>query len=159
MQIERMLLEEPEKARFGISRLQHVIRAALLRTMDENEAGRPFDHGEDKAAAQEGNLREAPLSRFTRWRAKMTDHIGFNQNHPELRPGEVFLQNDANNGFSRVKAVLPSARQGEIAYNIDGGELAGEMVKPIFVDPDELEEIGGHLMVEVAHFNLQNQRT
>ena len=76
----------------------------------------------------------------------------FNARHPELRSGEVFLRNDADNGFARVKVVLPSARQGKVGYNIHGGKLADKVgLKPIFVDPGELHNAGGPLMLEVRY--------
>lgn len=76
----------------------------------------------------------------------------YNVDHPELQPGEVFLRNDSDCGFSRVKAVLPSARQGQTAYHIYGDKLDG--LKPIFVCPDELKAAGGSLMLEVRYAEI-----
>ncbi|WP_128948286.1 hypothetical protein [Bradyrhizobium nanningense] len=85
--------------------------------------------------------------------------MGSNDRHPELRSGEIFLRNDADNGFARVKAVLPSARQGEIGYNIRGKKLDDEAgLKPIFVAPDELRAAGGPLMLEVRYAELAEQQ-
>ena len=82
-----------------------------------------------------------------------------NKRHPELQPGESFLRNDADCGFKRTKAVLPSARQGQIAYNIHGGRLSDEVgLKPIFVRPDELEAAGGPLMLEVRYAEIQERQ-
>lgn len=80
---------------------------------------------------------------------------GFNQRHPERRDGEVFLRNDADTGFARVKAVLPSARQGSIAYNVRGDKLAEEVgLKPIFVEAGELDAADGPLMLEVRYAEM-----
>ena len=85
--------------------------------------------------------------------------MGFNEGHPELRSGEVFLRNDTDNGFVRVKAVLPSSRRGEIGYDIHGKELTEKMrLKPIFVAPDELQAAGGPLMLEVRYAELSENR-
>lgn len=79
-----------------------------------------------------------------------------NTSHPELRPGEIFLRNDAGCGFSRVKAVLPSARQGQTAYDIYGNKITVmDKVKPIFVLPSELEAAGGALMLEVRYAEIR----
>lgn len=78
----------------------------------------------------------------------------FNIGHPELRPGEAFLRNDADCGFSRVRAVLPSARQGQTAYNVRGEKLTMDNFKPIFVSPSELKAAGGSLMLEVRYAEM-----
>lgn len=83
--------------------------------------------------------------------------MSFNESHPELRPSEVFLCNDAPNyGFVRVKAVLLSARLGKTAYDSYGNDLTDKInSKPIFVDRDELEATGGPLMLEVRYNELK----
>lgn len=66
-----------------------------------------------------------------------------NNDHPECKPGEVFLRNDGPEGFRAVKAALKSARQGTDALNIHGALIKMEGYKPIFCDKEELERLNG----------------
>ena len=64
-----------------------------------------------------------------------------NEGHPELRSSE---------------AILPSARQGEISYDIHGSVITEKVrLKPI-VASDELEATGGPPMLEVRYAELSD---
>jgi hypothetical protein len=67
----------------------------------------------------------------------MMDRDNFNRNHPELRPGEVFLTNDNAPGFETIS--WKTKRLGRQAYNMKG-ELTWGL--PVFVQATELEAAG-----------------
>lgn len=60
-----------------------------------------------------------------------------NDQHPELRPGEVFLTNCAGEKIFQ-DIGWKSKRQGKVAYGADGQPIEGYF--PVFVQKDELEE-------------------
>lgn len=70
----------------------------------------------------------------------------FNQNHPELMTGEMFLTNSASNDFRHIGHK--TKRVGLIAYDIYGNVVSG--LKPVFVQKQEYEE----KLILIAHRRL-----
>lgn len=60
----------------------------------------------------------------------------FNQYHPELRPGEMFLTNESSQEFFD-QIVYKTKRAGNVAYDIYGKPVEG--LFPIFAQRSEVE--------------------
>jgi len=60
--------------------------------------------------------------------------------HPELRDGEVFLENATKNQFD-TDYDWGTRRLGEVAYDVTTGDKIQEL-RPIFVQRAELEKFG-----------------
>jgi hypothetical protein len=60
----------------------------------------------------------------------------FNERHPELRQGEVWITNEFEHDSWQV--TLATARRGEVAYSILGKPIAGG--RPVFAQQSELDE-------------------
>jgi hypothetical protein len=65
----------------------------------------------------------------------MPTSTDFNDNHPEMRPGEKFLLNHYVGKATVFK--YKSARIGKTAYNRDGSEIANFV--PVFVSCEEYD--------------------
>lgn len=67
---------------------------------------------------------------------------GFNNSHPELQMGEVFLANiSLGDYYSEWEHIVwKTKRMGEVAYSIDGRLVNG--LRPVFAQRDELEKAG-----------------
>jgi len=74
---------------------------------------------------------------------KPENKIGrFNENHPELKEGEMFLMNDEENSEALVtynSLQYKSKRFGTIAYSDDGNVL-DKKIRPIFVNKEEFKQ-------------------
>jgi len=64
--------------------------------------------------------------------------MSYNEQHPELRPGEVWLANGDVSGRQSIK--YESMRVGWQAYDIHGKPVRG--LRPVFVSKKEYEEKG-----------------
>ncbi len=62
----------------------------------------------------------------------------FNNNHPELKKGEIFLLNIGWNEFNEIK--WKTKRQGKHAYTNHGRPV--KRLVPVFVQHSELEAAG-----------------
>ena len=60
----------------------------------------------------------------------------YNETHPELREGEMFLTNTTNEDYVKIGWI--SKRRGNHAYTIHGTEI--KWYAPVFVQKKEYEE-------------------
>jgi len=60
----------------------------------------------------------------------------YNETHPELKEGEMFLTNSSFENYTLIG--WRTKRRGIQAYTIDGEELI--MIRPVFVQKEEYEE-------------------
>jgi hypothetical protein len=60
----------------------------------------------------------------------------YNETHPELEEGEMFLTNSVDENYTRIR--WNTKRRGMQAYTIDGELLTGFI--PVFVQKKEYEE-------------------
>ena len=61
----------------------------------------------------------------------------FNEKHPELRPGEVWITNEFEHESDAFHVNLSTARRGEVAYSVLGKPIAGG--RPVFAQQSELD--------------------
>ena len=60
----------------------------------------------------------------------------YNETHPELKEGEMFLTNASFDDYTYIRWI--TKRRGIQAYTIDGEELT--VLRPVFVQKEEYEE-------------------
>lgn len=58
--------------------------------------------------------------------------MNFNENHPELQPGEKFLCNAGHQGMPTLKERWPNMRVGKHAFSMSG-ETLEKNIFPIFI--------------------------
>lgn len=80
-------------------------------------------------------------------------HKDFNETHPELLPGEVFLTNTKEypDAFRRISSHK-TLRFGRISYTIHGERIRN--MRPVFAQKDEVEKAK-----ETAHAKLKTTLT
>jgi hypothetical protein len=61
----------------------------------------------------------------------------YNETHPELREGEMFLSNYMLDNFDFKRIGWHSKRKGRQAYDVEGTELTGYI--PVFVQKEEYD--------------------
>tara|TARA_R110000850_G_scaffold108_5_gene873 strand:+ start:271 stop:480 length:210 start_codon:yes stop_codon:yes gene_type:complete len=64
----------------------------------------------------------------------MHKNIGFNSEHPELKSGEMFVTNTANNLMTNIG--WHTKRLGRVAYDVYGDPIQG--LYPVFKSKDEV---------------------
>lgn len=67
-----------------------------------------------------------------------SDCKNFNQSHPELRQGEIFLMNVFPHEFNTMP--LTTKRLGETCYFVDGQPNDKTSMRPLFVQISEVDE-------------------
>ena len=64
--------------------------------------------------------------------------------HPELKPGEVFLNNYLKDNFDKLQ-YLKSRRFGDKVYDMNGREISGTNYHPVFVNEEDYAKYKLHL--------------
>ena len=58
-----------------------------------------------------------------------------NNNHPELKPGEMFLTNSSNKDY--IAIGYATKRKGMVAYSIAGKDVSDPGFFPVFISKSE----------------------